>query len=190
MIYEIVVTTVDRQDNVHVAPMAIRFEDGFTVIAPSKPSQTLANIEATGVAVANTTDDVRVFAGCVTGRTEWPVFPASMVKGYALDAAVSHSELKVVKQADDALRPRIYMIEVSNSVSRPFRGFNRAQAAVIEGAILVGQLHVLPAEKIDSEMAYLSIALEKTAGSKEREAWQWLLDEIEDYRNKPVEGTC
>lgn len=186
MIYEVVVTTVDEQDNVHIAPMGIRFEDGFTVIAPFKPSQTLTNIETTGVAVVNVTDDVRLYAGCVTGRNDWLTYPATMVRGQVLDSALSHSELKVVKQADDELRPRIYMIEVSNSVSLPFRGFNRAQAAVIEGAILVSRLHMLSAEKIDSEMAYLSIAVEKTAGERELEAWQWLVDAIVEFRNKPT----
>ena len=184
MIYEVVVTTVNDQDEVHIAPMGIRFEDGFTVIAPFKPSQTLTNIESTGAAVVNITDDVRLFAGCVTGRSDWPVYPATMVKGYVLDAAISHNELKVVKKADDEQRPRIYMIEVFNAATRPFRGFNRAQAAVIEAAVLVSRLHLLPAEKIDSEMDYLSIAVEKTAGAKELEAWQWLVDAIENFRKQ------
>jgi uncharacterized protein len=55
---------------------------------------------------------------------------------------------------------------------------NRAQAAVIEGAVLVSRLHMLPAEKIASEMAYLQIAIDKTAGSEEREAWSWLREAV------------
>ena len=31
----------------------------------------------------------------------------------------------------------------------PFQGFNRAQAAVIEAAILASRLHMLPREKIE-----------------------------------------
>jgi len=50
-----------------------------------------------------------------------------------------------------------------------FSGFNRAQAAVIEAAILVSRLNMLPQEKIDAEMAYLRIAVEKTAG---RASWK------------------
>ena len=182
MIYEVLVTTVDQQDNVHIAPMGIRYEDGFTVIAPFKPSQTLINIETTGAAVVNVTDDVRVYAGCITGRNDWATYPASLVKGCVLDCAMSHSELKVVKTADDVLRPRIYMIEVNHSVTRSFRGFNRAQAAVLEASILVSRLHMLPVEKIDTEMQYLSIAIEKTAGPKEKEAWHWLVDAISEHR--------
>ena len=63
-----------------------------------------------------------------------------------------------------------------------FRGFNRAQAAVVEAAILVSRLHMLPAEKIDREMDYLRIAVEKTAGPHEREAWRWLVERVADHR--------
>ena len=61
-------------------------------------------------------------------------------------------------------------------------GFNRAQAAVIEGAVLVSRLHMLPTQKVDSEMAYLRIAIEKTAGAEEREAFGWLIDAVERHR--------
>ncbi len=184
MIYEVVVTTVSPDDQIHIAPMGIRYEDGFTVVAPFKPSQTLSNIEATGVAVVNITTDVRVYAGCLTGRTDWPTYPATMVNGYVLDSAIAHHELKAVKTADDPVRPRIYMIEVCNAMIQSFRGYNRAQAAVIEAAILVSRLHMLPADKIDAEMEYLSIAIEKTAGDKELEAWQWLVEAIAQFREQ------
>ncbi len=58
----------------------------------------------------------------------------------------------------------------------PFQGLNRAANAVLEGAILITRLRLLPREKIDSEIAYLYIAIEKTAGPIEREAWGWLIE--------------
>jgi len=61
----------------------------------------------------------------------------------------------------------------------PFLGFNRAQAAVIEAAILVSRLEMLPRDKIEKEIAYLQIAVGKTAGTAEQEAWQWLIDLVE-----------
>ncbi len=66
---------------------------------------------------------------------------------------------------------------------RPFRGFNRAQAAVIEAAILVSRLHILPAEKIAREVEYLDIAISKTAGAREREAWDLLMTRIREHRS-------
>ena len=65
---------------------------------------------------------------------------------------------------------------------RAFSGFNRAQAAVIELSVLVSRLHMLPMEKIETEMTYLSIAIEKTAGVRERQAWDWLVERIGNYK--------
>ena len=64
----------------------------------------------------------------------------------------------------------------------PFGGLNRAKAAVLEAAILVSRLDRLPADKIDREIDYLRIAVEKTAGPEEREAWGWLLEKIASVR--------
>ena len=63
----------------------------------------------------------------------------------------------------------------------PFVGFNRAQAAVIEAAILASRLHLLPRGKVESEIAYLEIAVTKTAAAAELEAWGWLIDKIRAY---------
>jgi hypothetical protein len=41
---------------------------------------------------------------------------------------------------------------------------------------------MLPAEKIDTELDYLRIAIDKTAGPTEREAWGWLTERIRQYR--------
>jgi hypothetical protein len=43
---------------------------------------------------------------------------------------------------------------------------------------------MLPAEKIDAEIAYLRIALDKTAGPVEREAWNWLMARIGQHRRE------
>jgi hypothetical protein len=49
---------------------------------------------------------------------------------------------------------------------------------VIEAAILVSRLHMLPREKVEAEMAYLEIAVGKTAGPQEQEAWNWLSEKV------------
>jgi hypothetical protein len=77
---------------------------------------------------------------------------------------------------------RVHEVAHSN-----FVGFNRAQAAVIEGAVLVSRLHMLPPQKVDNEMAYLQIAIDKTAGPAEREAWGWLLDAVQRHRANTAE---
>ncbi len=61
---------------------------------------------------------------------------------------------------------------------------NRARAAVLEAAILATRLDRLPRDKIDDEIAYLKIAVDKTAGAAEREAWNVVLDKIAKHVEK------
>ena len=182
MILETVVITVDADGAPHIAPMGIREEGDLVVLAPFRPSTTLDNLTSNGAAVVNLTDDVRVIAGCLTGRRDWPTRPATRIRGRVLEPALAHRELEVERTEDDEVRPRFYCREVHGESHGPFRGFNRAQAAVVEAAILVSRLHMLPAEKIDTELAYLNIAIEKTAGPNESEAWEWLLERIAEFR--------
>jgi hypothetical protein len=183
MIRETIVTTQDRAGKVHIAPLGLIEEGEELVIAPFRPSATLDNLLANPYAVANCTDDVRVFAGCLTGRRDWPTRPATLLPGAVLDQALSHAELEVARVSDDATRPRFLCRIVHEETHAPFRGFNRAQAAVVEAAILVSRLHMLPAEKIEREIAYLQIAIDKTAGPRERQAWGWLMQRIAEHNS-------
>lgn len=182
VIYETVVTTVARDGEPHVAPMGVRYRAGLVVLMPFKPSTTLTNIETTGHAVLNLLADTRVFAGCVTGRKTWPTLPAERIEGVRLAAALGHVELRLHEREDDAQRPVLRLVRVHEASHAPFIGYNRAQMAVLEGAILISRLHLLPAAKLDSEMVYLQIAIDKTAGPDEREAWGWLLAAVAQHR--------
>jgi uncharacterized protein len=182
VIYETVVTTVSSSGVSHIAPMGVRYDAGQVVLMPFKPSTTLANIEATGHAVLNLVTDTRVFAGCVTGRKHWPLLPTDRIKGVRLASALGHVELALAESRDNAERPVLHMARVHEVTHAPFIGFNRAQAAVLEGAILISRLHLLPADKIEREMAYLQIAIDKTASATEREAWGWLREAVAQHR--------
>jgi uncharacterized protein len=181
-IFETVVTTVATDGTPHVAPMGVRYQDERIVLMPFKPSTTHDNVVATGHAVLNIVTDTRVFAGCVTGRRDWPTLPAEIVPGVRLACALEHIELRLAERDDDAQRPVLKLDRVHTARHAPFAGLNRAQAAVIEGAVLVSRLHMLPIEKIQTEMAYLQIAIDKTAGPGEREAWGWLLDAVAAHK--------
>ena len=50
--------------------------------------------------------------------------------------------------------------------------------------MLVSRLHMLPMDKIESEMNYLQIAIDKTAGVAEHEAWGWLREAVQAHRAK------
>jgi len=184
MIWETVVTTQALDGRVHIAPMGIRVEGGQIVLAPFRPSTTLDNLLATRVAAVNVVDDVRVFAGCLTGRRDWPTVACDRIAGTRLADAVGHRELELRRIEEDAQRPRLVCDVVTERTHRPWCGFNRAQAAVVEAAILVSRLELLPAARIDGELEYLAIAIEKTAGPAEREAWGWLLASVEQFRGR------
>jgi len=181
MIYETVVTTMNADGSAHIAPFGIRERDGLVIIAPFRPSSSLDNLLRTGRAVINLTDDVRVFAGALTGRRDWPVRNAVKIEGFVLEVALAHRELELADIKEDAVRPELSFRVVHEATHAPFRGFNRAQAAVLEAAVLVSRLSMLPAEKIAAEMAYLTISIEKTAGDREMQAWSWLLERIDNH---------
>jgi hypothetical protein len=180
-IRETIVTTVDKAGKVHIAPLGIIAEKDGWIIAPFRPSTTLDNLAEVPFAVANYVDDVRIFAGCLTGRKAWPTVALENCPVPRLGAALAHSVLEVVSVTDDGVRPRHFCRVAREETHAPFTGLNRAKAAVLELAILVSRLDMLPREKIESELAYLSIAIEKTAGPEEREAWGWLMEKVEAH---------
>ena len=181
-IFETVVSTVATDGRAHVAPMGVRYQGDTVVLMPFKPSTTLDNILATRAAVLNLVTDTRIFAGCVTGRRDWPLQPATQIAGMRLENALRSLELRLHEVRNDEQRVVLRLKRVADTTHAPFVGFNRAQAAVVEGAVLVSRLSLLPPEKIDAEMAYLQIAIDKTAGPAEHEAWGWLRDAIAAHR--------
>ncbi|MFO1417947.1 MAG: DUF447 family protein [Methylotetracoccus sp.] len=185
MILETIVTSAGVNGAAHIAPMGVHTHGADFVILPFRPSRTLDNLLETGAAVLNFTDDVRVFAGCLTGRRDWPLRDADQVPCRRLQDTLAHTELLVDRIEDDELRPRIYCRAAHSVNHRPFHGFNRAQYSVLEAAILVSRLGMLPDDKIDREIDYLRIGLDKTAGPRELEAWQWLMDAIATHRATP-----
>ena len=107
-IVETIVTTMNATGEAHIAPLGLIEEGDFWVIAPFRPSCTLDNLRQAPFAVASHTEDVRVFAGCLTGRKTWPMRPAEKVTGVVLDSAVSHWELAVDGVSEDEL-PAIFL---------------------------------------------------------------------------------
>ena len=181
MIREVVVTTVNRSGRPHLAPLGL-IEDGEGwIIAPFRPSRTLDNLVEMPFAIANYTDDASIFAGLVTGRHDWPLIPAAKVPVPRLAAALAHAELRVASFEDNSERPRFHCEILHREHHAPFEGFNRARNAILECCILLTRLHLLPRDKIDREIAHLTIAIEKTAGPREREAWSWLMQKREAF---------
>ena len=184
MIHEVIVTTISNKGTVHIAPMGIRFIDKQVIISPFKPSTTLNNIIENNIATINFIDDVRVFAGIVSrykkdwelsARTDLEIVPNLTLTNTFYNVAVNEYK-------EDDKRPNIICDIKNSEIIRPFLGFNRAQFSVIEAAVLLSRLGMISMEKIDREIEYLKIGIDKTAGPHELEAWGWIQDKILSYK--------
>jgi hypothetical protein len=186
IINEIILITECKDGSTYIAPFGVRERHGLILIAPFRPSVSLDNLLSGRRATINTTDDVRVFAGALTDRRHWKV--QDKAGAMVLEFALAYKTLKLEKVEDDIQRPQLYFKVIREEMLKPFQGYNRAQAAVLELCVLVSRLNMLPIEKISSEMDYLRIAIEKTAGDIEQEAWSWLVEAVENHRAQLSRG--
>ncbi len=183
MIREAIVTTRSLSGEPHLAPMGATVIEGGYLLQPFRPSRTLENLATTRIGVVNFTDDVRLFAGSVVGRKmSVDVSKATTIDCPRLADALSHDEITVERMEDHPERPKFHCRIHHGEGHRRFDGLNRAKAAVLEASVLVSRLRLLSPEKIDAEMAYLAIAIEKTAGPEERDAWGWLVEAVAEHR--------
>jgi hypothetical protein len=82
---------------------------------------------------------VRVFAGCLTGRRDWPVQTTEKIAGYFLSNALAHHELELTRIEQDETRPKLFCKVIHSVNHMPFTGFNRAQFSELELAILLSR---------------------------------------------------
>jgi hypothetical protein len=80
VILETIVTTVAEDGTVNCAPMGVEWGEVTIVLKPFIETATYRNVVATGVAVVNLTDDVRVFAQAAISNPQYPTQPAETVE--------------------------------------------------------------------------------------------------------------
>jgi hypothetical protein len=184
MIIEGIITTTDSAGQMHIAAMGphVDEEAGRTgqlerlSLRPFATSQTAANLAAIPEGVFHACDDVLLFARVVTRSLAEPPAsrPAERVRGWVLEDACRAYEFRIGEcdASQERLRHEARVVAVHEG--RPFVGFNRAKHAVVEAAILATRLHLLGPEEIRRQMAALVRLVEKTGGSREREAWEMI----------------
>jgi uncharacterized protein len=176
VIVETIVTTRAEDGAVNCAPMGVEWGDETIVLKPFLDTATFRNVVATGAAVVNLTDDVRVFAQAAIANPVYPTVPAAAVNGVVLADCCSWREVTVSAIDKTPPRSRIETTVAHRGVRREFIGFNRASHAVLEAAIYATRLHILPRALVESEMARLQVIVDKTAGARELEAMALLAD--------------
>ncbi len=178
VIIETIVTTVADDGTVNCAPMGVEWGTDAIVLKPFLETVTYRNVLATGAAVVNLIDDVRVFARGAISNPQYPTFPAVAVRGVVLADCCSWREVAVRSIDSTPPRSRIETAVVHHGTRREFLGFNRARHAVIEAAIYVTRLRLLPREFVESELARLQVIVDKTAGAEELEAMALLTEHV------------
>jgi hypothetical protein len=178
VIIESIVTTVAPDGAVNCAPMGVEWGEDALVLKPFLETVTYRNVVASGVAVVNLTDDVRVFARAAISNPPYEVTPAAVVPGVVLANCCSWREVRIDSIDSTPPRSRIVATVVHRGTRREFIGFNRARHAVLETAIYATRVHMLPRAFLESELQRLQTIVDKTAGEPEQEAMSLLTDYI------------
>ncbi|HEX5442349.1 MAG TPA: DUF447 domain-containing protein [Pirellulales bacterium] len=185
MILEGMVTTLNDDGSVNVAPMGPQVEAGMRsfVLRPYQTSTTYQNLKRTGQGVLHVTDDVELLARAAIGALAPPpeFAPADGVEGFRLADCCRWYSFRVRTLDGSQPRTTITAEVVAEGRVRDFFGFNRAKHAVIEAAILATRIGLLPAAEIRSEFERLKILVEKTGGESERRAFQLLETHLEQH---------
>jgi hypothetical protein len=178
LILETIVTTVADDGTVNCAPMGVEWGDDVIILKPFIETATYRNVLATGAAVVNLIDDVRVFAQAAIANPQYPTEPAVVVRGAVLVDCCSWREVDARSVDSTPPRARIEGAVVHHGMRREFIGFNRARHAVLEAAIYATRLHLLPRSFVESELQRLQVIVDKTAGAQEREAMALLTEHV------------
>lgn len=183
MIVEGVVTTLDSEGNLNVAPMGPIVEGDFSglVLRPFQSSTTFRNLNQTGCGVFHVVDSIEILAqAAISKLTEAPpTRPASRINGRILTDCCRWFEFRITVSDVSEERSVMQAEIVAHGERRPFLGFNRARHAVLEAAILATRVHLLPQDEVSVQMTVLKSAVEKTGGVAETDAFKMLQDYIE-----------
>jgi hypothetical protein len=185
-ILEGLVTTLDPDGGLHLAPMGPRMlEGGRILLRPFPSSQTFQNLKQHGEGVLHVTDDVLLMAKAALNEALTPPHrPAERVRGFVLVDTCRAMEFCVESIDESQERVQILAAIVHSQSLRDFFGFNRAKHAVLEAAILATRLHIVPRHDVAAEFGRLRVMVEKTGGAREREAFAYLEDQLQRFQSE------
>lgn len=176
MILEGVVTTLNEDGTVNVAPMGPLVVGDELVFRPFASSTTYQNLRRLPSGVFHVTDDVLLIATAAVGRATVELeaiegFPVSRLADCCRWRAFEIDEARWDERA--TLRTKT----VATGRVRDFFGFNRAKHAVLEATILATRKHMIERAEIERQLVALRPLVEKTASPREVAAFQL----IEEY---------
>jgi len=181
VIIEAIVTTLDAGGRCNPAPMGVvplSGEGGRILLRPFKATHTFSNLKETGFAVVNMSWDGALYVYTALGDPELLVFPAEKIPGRVLRDHWGYWEVAVEELKEAGERAAVTCRIVKEVAREGIGAFNRAQAALIEGAILATRLHLHSPAFIKAELDRLATIVAKTGGQREKEAMDFLQDYV------------
>ena len=174
MIIEGLLCSTQADGSPHVAPMGPVVDEQLTAwtLRPFQSSTTFQLLRAQPTCTFHVLDDVLPIVQAALGYELDVAFQPHPQGGWIVASACHWYRLKIVEW--DVSRPRSEArAEVlERGVLRPFWGWNRAKHAILEATILATRLHLADRSSILEDLARLAPAVDKTAGDRERRAWE------------------
>jgi hypothetical protein len=184
-IIEGIVTTLNLDGELNIAPMGPIVDPGMQtlILRPFQTSTTYANLKARPFGIFHVVDDVLLISQAALDRLQNlpPTFDANQVQGRVLADSCRWYEFEVTNFDDLNLRTRLTATVVHVGRNRDFFGFNRAKHAVLEATILATRLHLLPVSDVRQQLAALASPVEKTAGPRERAAFDLVNSYVDEW---------
>ena len=181
MILEAIVTTLNDDGTLNVAPMGLRVETDLRefTLRPFRTSRTYHNLKARREGVLHVTDDSLMFAlGAIGELPEPATEPAERVRGRVILDVCRFAEF-LVRDVDDRDDRTLMLAETVREQSvRDFFGFNRAKHAILEAAIMATRVDWIPLRRIRRDFRRLGEVVGKTGGPNELVAFRRLSDHV------------
>jgi hypothetical protein len=181
LIIEGIVTTLNEDGSLNIAPMGPRLVSGFErfVLRPFQTSTTFANLLRVKEGVLHVTDDALLFARTAVGIAVEPATrPAEAITGRILADTCRYFEFRIRDVDHSEARATLTAETVASGRIRDFIGFNRARHAVIEAAVLATRAEWLPVSEMSADLARHRTIVEKTGGPDEHLAIALLVDHV------------
>jgi beta-RFAP synthase len=189
MILEGLVTTVSGDGLVNLAPMGpiVDEEMSTLVLRPFQTSTTFANLVERPEGVFHVTDDVLLLARAAIGTVDPlpEMFAAEEVAGQVVAGACRWYEFRIEETDTSSERTTLTARIVHSGRIRDYFGLHRARHAVLEAAILVTRVHLLPPADLVRQFSDLAVVVDKTAGPAERQAFGLLEDYLGEALGRP-----
>lgn len=158
------------------------------VFRPFPTSATYANLLREGGGTFQVTDDILLTAETALGKLRGlpPLVPCEGGAGLRLEDACRWYSVRLVETDFSGPRPILVARTVARGTVRDLWGWNRAQHAVLEAAVLATRTHLLDPAELTADLARLRPAVEKTGGERELAAYALVLAVVaERLRAKP-----